>query len=246
MIEYPARQGIAALSGRRVLILLTLSLVLYIAVPALAVTVVVVVGEGGFGAAAAITSFLVLLAFQPVAFVGASYFLAIRRWGMTWRDFGLNAMARKWLYLVPVCWLLTLPIVGVLKYAADYLLGTPGSNPYADAFEALGSVSPGLMVAVIVLGGIVVPASEEFLFRGLVYPWLRSRWGVFVAVLVSALLFSMLHLQLAILAPILFLGIALALLREYSDSLWPPILFHAIHNTAMFIALFSMLEAGAA
>jgi len=238
------RAGVAALTGPRVLALMGLALVLYVAVLAAVMAgTAYAVGQGA-GDSAAITAFLLLLALQPFAFIGAGYVLAIRVWGLTWRDFGVAAVARKWFLLVPLFWLLSLPVVGVLKFVTDYLLGTPGSNPYADTFEALGPASPGLIVAVIVLGGIVVPASEEFLFRGLLYPWLRSRLGIVVAALISASFFSLLHLHPAILAPIFFLGIVLALLREYSGSLWPPILFHAIHNTAMFIALFGMLEAG--
>jgi len=244
MTEAPARSGVAALTGPRVLAVMALALMLYIAVLVAVMAGTAYLAGEGVGGSAAITAFLLLLALQPVAFLGAGYVLAIRIWGLSWSDFGITAARRKWVFLVPLFWVLSLPVVGVLKYTTDYLLGTPGSNPYADTFEALGPASPGLIIAVIVLGGIIVPASEEFLFRGLLYPWLRSRLGIVVAALISSLLFSLLHLHPAILAPIFFLGIVLALLREYSGSIWPPILFHAIHNSAMFIALFSLLEAG--
>jgi membrane protease YdiL (CAAX protease family) len=244
MNEIAARTGVAALTGPRVLALLALAMVLYVAVLAAVMAATAYATAQGAGNSVAIAAFLVLLALQPVAFVGTGYVMAIRVWGLSWSDFGVTTMARKWFLLVPLFWVLALPVVGALKFATDELLGTPGSNPYADTFDALGPASPGLIIAVIVLGGIIVPASEEFLFRGLLYPWLRSRLGIVVAALISAAFFSLLHLHPAILAPIFVLGVVLALLREYSGSLWPSILFHAIHNTAMFVTIFSLLEAG--
>ncbi len=189
--------------------------------------------------------FVILMAAQPFVFVGVGYVLAIRRWGLTWRDCGFTPMRWYWYLLIPlVIWPVSLPVVGGLKMVVDLLLGTPGVNPYAETFDALGPISPSMLIYIVVLGGIVVPISEEFLFRGLLYPWLRSRWRVFPAVVMSSLLFAAMHVHPAVVAPVFLLGVIMALLREYGRSLWAPILFHAVHNSAMFLVMFSLIAAG--
>ncbi|MCX6647029.1 MAG: CPBP family intramembrane metalloprotease [bacterium] len=67
--------------------------------------------------------------------------------------------------------------------------------------------------------------SEEFFSRGLLYPLLRRYVGLVWSVLLSSLVFSLLHLgnnAFGILPAIdiFFAGVLLALLREYTGSLW--------------------------
>ncbi|MCP4328843.1 MAG: CPBP family intramembrane metalloprotease [Alphaproteobacteria bacterium] len=233
------------MSGGRVVLLLAVTVALFVVILIGAMIVSFLAqGPGATEDPTSGTTFVLLMAAQPIVFIGVGYLLAIRLWGLDWRDFGFVAMKWRWVGLVPLIWLLFLPVIRVLKWISDFLLGTPGSNPYADTFEALGPVTPGLVITIIILGGVLVPISEEFLFRGLLYPWLKSRWGFLTGLIGSSILFSLLHLHPAILAPILALGIMMALLREWSESLWAPILFHSIHNTAMFTIMFGLLAAG--
>lgn len=87
-------------------------------------------------------------------------------------------------------------------------------------------------VYVNVLVIALIPAiCEELFFRGalqrvLIYVT-RSPWA---GIILSALLFSALHLQFAGFLPRMFLGIVLGILYWYSGSLWTCIIAHFIFN----------------
>ena len=84
----------------------------------------------------------------------------------------------------------------------------------------------------LLLGAAVFAAAvcEEFLFRGLLLQLLRRRSGWLVAIVSSALLFAIFHLNPVVLAPVGLVGAYLAVLVWRSGSLYPAILAHALNN----------------
>lgn len=92
---------------------------------------------------------------------------------------------------------------------------------------------------------LVLPVCEEILFRGALYGGLRRLLHPVAAVLVSALLFAVLHGNVvSLLLPVTALGVVLALLYERTASLTTPILFHALHN-GLTLAFASLSPDGA-
>ncbi len=86
-------------------------------------------------------------------------------------------------------------------------------------------------LATTVAAYAVVPAlCEELLFRGVLLRALSRRFDAAVAVLVSALAFSLYHLNLAQLAPSFVLGLALGAVSLRARSIIPAMLIHAINN----------------
>ena len=83
--------------------------------------------------------------------------------------------------------------------------------------------------AVVVLVG---PAVEELVYRGLGYSALRVHVGVTAAVLVSALAFAAAHGLVVGLPILLVFGVAVALLRRSSESVYPGMVLHALFNAA--------------
>lgn len=78
---------------------------------------------------------------------------------------------------------------------------------------------------------VVAPITEEPLFRGLILGGFLRRYSVNKAVLISAVLFSLLHMNPYQLAPAFVLGVMMAWLLLTTRSLWPCILFHALYNS---------------
>jgi hypothetical protein len=115
-------------------------------------------------------------------------------------------------------------------------LFTPG---WAQTGERLLSVahSPAALVGLFILICVIAPVVEEVIFRGFVYPGLRRRMSVTGAVVVSALLFALMHNNPAALAPIALIGIVLAILYERNLSLVPSIICHALNNTLVFFLM---------
>ncbi|MCC8049222.1 MAG: CPBP family intramembrane metalloprotease [Clostridiales bacterium] len=84
--------------------------------------------------------------------------------------------------------------------------------------------------------GLLVPLTEELIFRGLLYGRMRTRLQMKQAVLLSALLFAFYHgnpVQILYAFP---MALLLAILYERGESLIYPILFHMGANlTAIFL-----------
>jgi len=79
---------------------------------------------------------------------------------------------------------------------------------------------------------VMAPFVEETMFRGLLYPALRARWGVAGGVMASGAIFAMLHPTMpGQFLPLWVLGIALALAYEWCGSLLPGMVMHALQNT---------------
>jgi membrane protease YdiL (CAAX protease family) len=98
----------------------------------------------------------------------------------------------------------------------------------------------GTMAMLVAAVAIFAPLFEEIVFRGFLFRNLRDYLGTTGAVLLSALLFGLAHMDLQNLIPLTTIGICLALLYEYSGSLLVPILVHAIWNamTVLRIGVF--------
>ena len=84
---------------------------------------------------------------------------------------------------------------------------------------------------------ITAAICEEFLFRGLLLNLLRHRGGWISAIIASAVLFALFHLNPIVLLPVGLVGAYLAVLVWRSNSLYPAILAHGLNN---LIALFGL------
>jgi uncharacterized protein len=86
----------------------------------------------------------------------------------------------------------------------------------------------------------VIPAiGEEFIFRGIVLKLFRQWFGnAHVAVWISALLFSAMHMQFFGFLPRLFLGLVLGYMFVLSRNIWVPVLAHFFNNAAAVVFFF--------
>jgi hypothetical protein len=83
------------------------------------------------------------------------------------------------------------------------------------------------------VGGLIAPISEEIFFRGILYGYLR-RWGMVFALIVTTVIFVMLHAVQGFPLAQLVGGIVFALAYEASGSLLVPITIHVLGNLAIF------------
>ncbi len=137
-----------------------------------------------------------------------------------WRAVGLTAAA------FVVCIAASLALEPVFHGAESQ-----GFEPNAYPGGTEAAVGLALTIFGICLFG---PMAEELYFRGLLYGTLR-RYGVVLAIIVSALLFSFVHFTWRAIPVLAILGAALAFLYERTGSLWPPIAFHVFNNTLAMI-----------
>jgi uncharacterized protein len=80
---------------------------------------------------------------------------------------------------------------------------------------------------------IIAPITEEFIFRGLLLTRWSTKWGVQRAVLITSILFGILHRQHMV--GTTFVGLVFALIYIKTYSLVIPILLHAMNNLYAFL-----------
>ncbi len=90
--------------------------------------------------------------------------------------------------------------------------------------------SPKLLIMMTLLAITVAPVTEELIFRGGIFRYMRTRTPRWVALLVPALLFGALHANLASFVPLVALGIILALAYERTGSIAVPMVAHGLFN----------------
>ena len=186
-----------------------------------------------------------ILVLQSVLVLGAIYLIAIGLRGATPEQLGLRAAPRRWYLRAVEVAFLTLPLVWLVNATVQAFSGTPFRNPQIELIAPDG-FSWSYLFGMTFVTGIVAPIAEEIAFRGVLYGWLRQRFGVPAGVAISALLFSVAHGIPALIPALAVQGMVLALLYERSGSLWPPIIAHGTYNAATVILLYAALASGIA
>ena len=107
----------------------------------------------------------------------------------------------------------------------------------------LDTLGPGLIryhwTDLLILAAIA-GVSEEVVFRGVIQPWMESKWGITAALIGSNIVFGLSHA----LTPLYFIlaglvGIYLGLAMDYGAdrNLLTPIIIHGLYDFLAFIAL---------
>jgi len=79
------------------------------------------------------------------------------------------------------------------------------------------------------------PIMEELAFRGVIYTGLRKTLGVAESFIISSFAFALLHLSLPALLTHVPLGLYFCFLRYRSQSLWPAMFAHCLHNLGVIL-----------
>lgn len=188
----------------------------------------------------AVWTSILLGALEGVALLGAVYFLGLRRKNLPWSAVGLRPASGAWWMIAGFLSLLAIPLTGLIALGVQLLLDLPLENPQLEFIAPTGFSWTG-MIGMFIMGGLVAPLAEEVFFRGLLYRWLRGRWGIWIGVIVSSLIFGLLHGEISIVVATAFLGAIMALVYEYSGSLWMPLMIHAVNNGVKILLLYVML-----
>lgn len=138
---------------------------------------------------------------------------------------------------------------GVGGYAAAYPLvagiswinekiwqGRGGSNPLLSiALEGRDSIA---LVLFFVTAAIAAPLFEETFFRGFLLPSLTKYFTTWQAILISGLIFAIVHLSLSEVLPLTVLGVILGFVYTRTQNLMASVLLHALWNSGTLLALF--------
>jgi len=139
---------------------------------------------------------------------------------------GHSVRATMALVSVPV--LMVVPglvfLAGAFNTIVQYLV--PMNADDISRFE--DTMAPGIVP--ILFSCVAAPVLEEMLFRGVILRGFLRQYSRTFAILWSATLFGIAHLNLYQMATAVVLGIVSGWLYERCRSLWPSILLHAAYN----------------
>lgn len=193
------------------------------------------------------SNLLVLLhtTFSDLVCVAAIVYF-VSRLGGSWKDLGfrgvrfprdLGAGLVGYVSVFPL-FFLTLVAVALLAYSFSY---EPPPHPLVEVFLEEEKRAPWLIAYSIFLACVAGPVFEEIFFRGFCYPAFKKRWGVGVALTLSAGFFAFIHQNIFAFLPIFVLGLGLGYLYEKWGTLVPSIVLHVVHNS-IFIGYFFLAK----
>ena len=96
-------------------------------------------------------------------------------------------------------------------------------------------INSGSLFLTIQAAVIFAPIIEELLFRGIIFNRINSKWNIWVAILISALIFGFIHFNLLQGLNAFIIGLALAYVYAKTRSLWICIFTHSFNNLLSII-----------
>jgi membrane protease YdiL (CAAX protease family) len=128
--------------------------------------------------------------------------------------------------------LVSLPVITVVSLLWQGLLKLCHVSPTPqESIELLRHTdSMAFRVTLVVVAILVAPISEELLFRAGIFRYLRTRLPRWVALLLPALLFAALHLDIGSFVPLVALAIVFSLAYEQTGNIGTTIVAHALFN----------------
>ena len=145
--------------------------------------------------------------------------------------------------LIAILWLIC---AGV---AMNNVIGVLGLAQLSDSYQQVQAdfYSSDLLRELLALG-LITPLAEELLYRQLMLKRLRESFGRWMAIVASALIFGVMHMNLVQTVYAFVLGLLLALLMETYQDVRVPFLGHAAANCISVLRgetdLFSWLSIG--
>jgi len=130
------------------------------------------------------------------------------------------------------------PTLGIYALLQDVLRMSPADDPVIPIVAAPHDWAMRLVVVAAV--GLIVPALEEMLFRGLLFGALRRVVKFWPAAAASALLFAVVHMNAAGVAAYFVLGLTFAAVFERTRSLFAAWAAHATFNLVNLAIIFAI------
>ena len=188
----------------------------------------------GFGAV-----LLGTLGFQGVAWLLILLFLRQHQAG--WREaLGFRGpQLPRALLLAVLAVIILLPVaLGLQQVSAVVLtkLGWPPEDQMAVTLLA-NTKSWWMRIYLGVFAVALAPVAEEFIFRGMLYPFVKQLGWPRLACIGVSFAFALIHDDAATFVPLFVLALALTWLYERTDNLLAPITAHSLFNAANLVIL---------
>jgi len=178
--------------------------------------------------------------------------LGFQGWpGCSWCSFFGNiksAGARPWVFVGRNCrarcsdntgLLILLPVALGLQQVSAVVLTKLGWQPEEQLAVTLlaGTKSWWMRVYLGAFAVVLAPVAEEFIFRGMLYPFVKQLGWPRLAWFGVSFAFALVHDDAATFVPLFVLALALTWLYEKTDNLLAPITAHSLFNAVNLVLL---------
>jgi membrane protease YdiL (CAAX protease family) len=188
----------------------------------------------GFGAV-----LLTTLGFQGAAWLLILFFLRQHQAG--WREaLGFRGpQLPRALFLAVLAVIILLPVVLGLQQVSAVVLTKLGWQPEDQIAVTLlaNTKSWWMRVYLGAFAVVLAPVAEEFIFRGMLYPFVKQLGWPRLAWIGVSFVFALIHYDAATFVPLFVLALALTWLYEKTDNLLAPIAAHSLFNGANLVLL---------
>ena len=185
----------------------------------------------------------------PVFFITQKYRISLPRIGFRWPPSG--AEIRKGMLFGLGMMLLSAGLQIALMAALNRTVGPEGTQELKDVTSKIvaerllkDNAGPAMLITLLLVAGVMAPLSEELFFRGFLYNAAKHRLGIVPGIILSALVFALVHIGPLAVIGIIPMGVLLALAYEKSGSLWVPIMMHATNNILAVTLTYLMPDLG--
>lgn len=131
-----------------------------------------------------------------------------------------------------ITFLISLPLISGIglawKSILEFLGHPAGEQEMVDLFR--NADDPALLGFMIFLAVVIAPVTEELIFRAGIFRYLRTRIPRWLALILPALLFALLHGNLTAFVPLFALGVFFAYAYERTGRIAVPMIAHALFN----------------
>jgi uncharacterized protein len=171
------------------------------------------------------------------------YLFTIRKYKVKIKDFGFRKInLLKSLKFVLLMWFLILILLSGLVETLRLFFGDniPGFAKQIDHIPLFGNNLFGY-ISLFLSAFIIAPIVEEIIFRGFILQGLIKYLSPLSSVLITSLIFALLHFEFASIIPLFIIGSMLGFIYLRKKSIWDCLIYHAINNGFALIFEFILL-----
>nr|WP_052654289.1 CPBP family intramembrane glutamic endopeptidase [Planococcus massiliensis] len=165
---------------------------------------------------------------MAIIFTTALYFIVLKPKEQSWKTVGLTPFPlRDWKLIA--FWTIILIVVSIVLVIGMSFIGVGTENSKTESLQSqmtLLNFTIGFVSA-----AIISPIYEEIFYRGFLYRFFSSRYGVLSGMLISSLIFTVVHIPTYNTLPVNFVsGLIFSWVYHKTGSIIPSILIHGIFN----------------
>jgi len=168
-----------------------------------------------------------------ILFTSCIYFIALRPQGYSWQTIGVRRIkTTDWKTIV--FWTIAHIFIGIFYIIILEMVGFESANSKTESIQENQTLFA--FTIAFISAAVLSPIYEELFYRGFIYTWLRERLGIWSSMVISSLIFTVVHIPTYNTLLLNFLvGIICAWVYEKTESVVSSIIVHAVFNAIAVI-----------